>query len=134
VHTIKWNETFINWQCGSAIALGSPIVVYLTGMAWNKTVGAPWKVNQAWTTFCLVLPIAALGMLVQPSTLRRLWSASPYTLLLLAIVFGLCVPVGLIIAIVLVANGPNRHGQTALSPVGSEGTSSRPPQQGLKIV
>jgi len=30
--------------------------------------------------------------------------------------------------------GPNRHGQTALSPVGSEGTSSRPPQQGLKIV
>jgi hypothetical protein len=51
-----------------ALALGFPIVIYLTGVAWNKTLGAPRKLNKAWATFCLVLPIAALGMLVQPST------------------------------------------------------------------
>jgi hypothetical protein len=81
-------------------AFGLPIVGYLTGMAWNKMVGAPPKVNKAWATFCLALPIVALGMLVQPSVLRGLWSTSPYFLLLLGIFFGLCAPAALIAAIV----------------------------------
>jgi hypothetical protein len=83
-----------------AFAFGFPIVVYMTGMTWNKVVGAPPKVNRAWASFCLALPIVALGMLVQPSILRRLWSTSPYFLLLLGVVFGVGAPAALIAAIV----------------------------------
>jgi biotin transporter BioY len=82
-----------------ALAFGFPIVVYLTGVAWNKITGAPSKVNKAWATFCLALPILALGMLVQPSVLRRLWSSSPYSIVLLGAFFGVCAPTALIVAI-----------------------------------
>jgi len=93
-----------------AVALGFPLVVYATGMLWNKIAGAPPKVNKAWATFCLALPIIALAMLVRPSTLRSVWSSSPYVLVLLGAVFGVFIPAGLIAAIVrLWRTAPPRH-------------------------
>jgi biotin transporter BioY len=80
-------------------AFGFPIIVYATGMAWNKISGAPRKVKKVWATFCLALPIAALAMLVHPSVLARLWATSPSVLLLLGFVFGGCAPAVLITAI-----------------------------------
>jgi hypothetical protein len=48
----------------------------------------------------LALPIVALAMLVRLNTVRRLWTTSPYILLLFGVVFGIFAPVGLIAAIV----------------------------------
>ncbi|MGB9073198.1 MAG: hypothetical protein WCC22_11070 [Terriglobales bacterium] len=90
-----------------------PIVVYLTGMAWNKIVGAPPKGNKIWASVCLLLPIVLLGMLVQVGfdTLRRLWVASPYLLSFLTLAFGMLAPAALIAAIVrLWRTGPDRRG------------------------
>jgi hypothetical protein len=93
-----------------ALAFVFPVVVYVTGIAWNKIAGAPQKVNKAWATFCLALPIVALGMLIHPSTLRALWLTSPYVVLLLSVIFGLLAPAGLIVAIVrLWRTKPSRH-------------------------
>jgi len=80
----------------------SPIVCYAAGMVWNKAVGAPAKVNRVWTSFCLLLPIVLLVMLVQVGfdTVRRVWITSPYFLSILAIVCGVLAPAALIAAIV----------------------------------
>jgi hypothetical protein len=97
---------------GLALAFGFPIVVYLTGMAWNRVVGAPKKVNRTWASFCLLLPIVALGMMVQVgwSSFQRLWMTSPYVLATLTLVFGVIAPAALIAVIVrLWRTGPNHH-------------------------
>ncbi len=87
---------------GLTFAFVSPIVCYGTGMAWNKVVGAPEKVNRVWTSFCLLLPIVLLGMLVQLGfdLLRRLWAGSPYLLSFLTLVCGVLAPAALIAAVV----------------------------------
>jgi biotin transporter BioY len=90
-------------------AYGFPIVVYLTGMAWNKMVGAPVKVNKAWATFCLALPVVALGMLVRLDTLQRTWTTSPYAVLVMGIVFAVFAPAALILAIVRLWRTNPRH-------------------------
>ena len=86
---------------GLTFAFVSPIVCYGTGMAWNKVVGAPPKVNRIWTSFCLLLPIVLLGMLAQVGwdSLRRLWMTSPYVLALLTLIFGVIAPAALIAVI-----------------------------------
>ena len=91
-----------NLAFGLALAYLFPIVCYGTGMAWNKTVGAPPKVNKVWASFCLLLPIVCLGMMVQGGRefLRRLWLGSPYLLSIVALVFGVLAPAALIWAIV----------------------------------
>ncbi len=79
-----------------------PIVGYLTGMAWNKLVGAPSQVNKAWATFCMAVPIIGLVMFVNVDfdLVQRLWSTSPYTLSICAVVFGILAPTALIAAII----------------------------------
>lgn len=79
-----------------------PIVGFLTGMAWNKLVGAPTQVNKAWATFCMAVPIIGLVMFVNVDfdLVKRLWSTSPYIFSICAIVFGILAPVALITAIV----------------------------------
>jgi hypothetical protein len=79
-----------------------PIVGYMIGIAWNKTVGAPQQINRAWTTFCLAVPIIGLVMFakVDSDLLRRLWSNSRYLVVVCVVVFGLLIPGALITAIV----------------------------------
>lgn len=89
-----------------------PLVGYLTGLAWNKMVGVPPQVNKAWSTFCLVVPIVGLVMFVTVDLdlIRRLWSTSPYVLLVCVIVFGTFAPAVLIAVIVrLWRTKPNRY-------------------------
>ena len=45
------------------LTYGLPAVVYVVGLAWNKTVGASPKLNKFWATFCLAVPIAGLAMM-----------------------------------------------------------------------
>jgi hypothetical protein len=87
---------------GIAFAFGFPVIVYLTGMAWGKIVGAPPRDRKIWTSFCLLFPIFDLIIFVQVGshTLRRLWVTSPYTLSLVAGVFGILLPAILIAAVV----------------------------------
>ncbi len=75
---------------GLTFAVVSPIVCYATGIAWNKATGASERVNKIWTSFCLLLPIVLLGMLVQVGwgSLRRLWTSSPHLLSFLGLVLG----------------------------------------------
>jgi hypothetical protein len=96
-------ETDIN-KLGYALAFTFllPIVGYMTGMAWNKIVGAPSRVNRAWATFCLGVPIVGLVMFVTVDfdLILRLWSTSPYLLSMCAVVFGTFAPVALIFGMV----------------------------------
>jgi hypothetical protein len=80
----------------------TPIVGYMVGMAFNKAIGAPKKVNKRWAMFCLAAPIIGLAMFVNVDSelLRRLWSTSPVALSLCAVFFGLLVPAALVAAIV----------------------------------
>ncbi len=88
-----------------------PIVGYMVGIAWNKTVGAPHQVNKAWTTFCLAVPIIGLAMFakIDSDLLRRLWSNSPYLVVVCMIVFGVLIPGALIAAIVRLWRTRPRH-------------------------
>lgn len=87
---------------GLTFAFVAPIVCYATGMAWNNVVGAPQKVRKLWTSFCLLLPIIGLGMMVQVGwrSLLRLWVTSPYLMSLLGLAFGIIAPATLIAVIV----------------------------------
>lgn len=87
---------------GLVFAFVFPLFGYLTGLAWNKVVGAPVKINKIWATFCLTLPIIFLSMMVKLGfeTLRHLWVTSPYVSVVLLVLFGLLAPAGLISLIV----------------------------------
>jgi hypothetical protein len=100
---------------GLTFAFVSPIVCYATGMAWNKVAGAPPRVKKIWASFCLLLPMVLLGMLVQVGwdSLRRLWMTSPYVLALLTLVFGVVAPAALIAVIMrLWRPVPHHHDRT----------------------
>jgi hypothetical protein len=95
-----------------AFAFGFPVIVYVTGMAWGKITGSTPKVKKVWTSFCLLFPIFGLIIFVQVGahTLRRLWATSPYSLALVAVIFGLILPALLITAVVrLWRPRPNRQ-------------------------
>ena len=95
------NTDLSNLIWGLTFAFVFPIICYGTGMAWNKVFRAPATVNKVWTSFCLLLPIVGLGMMVQVGweSLRRLWLSSPYLLSIAALVFGMLAPAALIAAI-----------------------------------
>lgn len=97
---------------GLAFTFLLPVIAYLTGMAWNKFVGAPSKVNKAWATFCLGIPIVALVMFVtiDLDLIYRLWSTSPYVLSICAVLFGLLAPASLVFVMVrLWRTRPSHH-------------------------
>jgi hypothetical protein len=85
-----------------ALTFVFPVVMYLTGIAWNKMVGASSKVNKIWASVCLLLPIAFLVMLVHYGfdSIRRLWMVSPAVLVCLILVFGALAPAALITVVV----------------------------------
>ncbi len=88
----------------------TPIVGYMVGMAFNKAMGAPKKVNKQWAMFCLAAPIVGLAMFVNVDSelLRRLWSTSPIVLSFCVLVFGLLLPAALIAVIIMRLRRPVR--------------------------
>ncbi len=85
---------------GLAVAFILPAIGFLVGMVWDRMVGG-WQVpniRRGWTTFCLILPIVFLAMMVRFGfyTLRALWLGSPFLFSVIFVFFGVLVPTGLI--------------------------------------
>ncbi len=88
---------------GLGFVLGFPIVGYATGVIWNRMVGRSFpKLDRAWATFCLLMPIIGLGMIVKVGfeTVRAVWQESPILASLVYLFFAGVVPAALIYVII----------------------------------
>ena len=97
---------------GLAMAFGFPVVVFATGRVWFRMVGGSTpRVDKAWATACLLLPIVALGMMVKVGfeTIRAVWLGSPI-LATLAYLFLAGVVPALLIYLIIRLWRP-RHGR-----------------------
>jgi hypothetical protein len=85
-----------------AVAFLLPAVCFVIGMIWGKMVGG-WRnatLRKGWITFCLVLPIVFLGMILKfgYATLRGVWLQSPFLSSVAYTFVGIVVPALLIAA------------------------------------
>jgi hypothetical protein len=86
-------------EFGVAAAFIIPVVAYAIGRAWNSAVGGSFpKLNRVWATFCLLMPIVALGMMVRAGfeTVRSVWIESPLVATTAYFFIGIVAPLGLI--------------------------------------
>jgi hypothetical protein len=84
------SEHLQNLIFGLAAAFVMPILAFVLGMAWSKLVRG-WgdsKFRRWWTTFCLLMPFIAFGMMAKRMSedhfegLRASWSVEPLLLVL----------------------------------------------------
>jgi hypothetical protein len=97
---------------GLAAAFVLPIIGYVVGIFWFKVVGGSFpKIDRAWATFCLFMPIVFLGMIVKLGfeAVRSVWTESPFFASAAYLAFGLIVPAGLIYIIVRLWRPRQRH-------------------------
>jgi hypothetical protein len=84
------SEHLHNLIFGLVAAFVMPVLTFLLGMTWSKLIGG-WsdsKFRRWWTTFCLLGPFIAFGMMAKRMSedhfegLRASWSVEPFLLLL----------------------------------------------------
>jgi hypothetical protein len=84
------SEHLNNLIFGLVAAFVMPVLAFVLGMTWSKLIGG-WsdsKFRRWWTTFCLLMPFIAFGMMAKRMSedhfegLRASWSVEPFLLLL----------------------------------------------------
>ncbi len=101
------DEHLNNLIFGLAVAFMLPALTFALGMIWSKLVGG-WqdpKFRKWWTTFCLLMPFAAFGMMTKRmaedhfQNLRASWSTSPVAMIL---VVGLALFLSVVAVVMIV--------------------------------
>lgn len=100
------SEHLYNLIFGLAVAFVVPAVCFLLGMFWSKLIGG-WRDTKSrkwWTTFCLLMPFIAFGMMVRRMAednfvgLRAVWSSEPIQLITVT-AFAMLLSTALIVAV-----------------------------------
>src|SRR5215472_11232666 len=88
------SDHFRNLLFGFAVALVIPAICFVLGVAWSRLIGG-WgdtKFRKWWTTFCLLMPFIAFGMMVRRmaedrfEAVRLVWAAEPFHLIAIVVI------------------------------------------------
>jgi hypothetical protein len=86
-----------------------PIIVFLMGAGWNKTVGVTDpRIGKAWATFSLLLPVVILAMMTRyhSENIRAVWMMRPIAFSALFVLLAVLLLVVLIWLVVRIGERP----------------------------
>jgi hypothetical protein len=101
------SEHLHNLIFGLAAAFVLPALAFALGVMWSKLVGG-WqypKFRKWWTTFCLLMPFVAFGMMTNRMAedrfegLRASWSIEP-SMVVLTIVLAVLLSAAVVVAMI----------------------------------